>query len=95
MGLRVFEGKHQASRSYENEFFRAFASTLSAIFDSKGYEGILLGHPRSLDDEWFQPDALLLTQNSVLIVDFKNFDDVIVHLPDEAVFETRACLLYP
>lgn len=89
MGLRVFEGKHQASRSYENEFFRAFASTLSAIFDSKGYEGILLGHPRSLDDEWFQPDALLLTQNSVLIVDFKNFDDVIVHLPDEAVFETR------
>ena len=86
MGLRVFEGKHQASRSYENEFFRAFASTLSSIFNSKGYEGILLGHPRSLDDEWFLPDALLLTHNSVLIVDFKNFDDVVVHLPDEASF---------
>lgn len=88
MGLKVFEGKHQASRSFENEFFRAFASTLAAIFESKGYKGILLGHPRSLDDEWFQPDALLLTENSAIIIDFKNFDDVIVHLPDEAAFST-------
>ena len=86
MGLRVFEGKHQASRAYENEFFRAFASTLSAIFDSKGYEGILLGHPRSLDKDWFKPDALLVTHNSVVIVDFKNFDKVVVHLPDESSF---------
>jgi hypothetical protein len=89
MGLRVFEGKHQASRAYENEFFRAFATTVSAIFDSKGYEGILLGHPRSLDKDWFKPDALLITHNSVLIVDFKNFDNVVVHLPDESSFASR------
>jgi hypothetical protein len=88
MGLRVFEGKHQASRSYENEFFRAFASTMSAIFDDKGYEGILLGHPRSLDKDWFKPDALLVTHNSVLIVDFKNFDNVVVHLPDESAYSS-------
>jgi hypothetical protein len=88
MGLKVFEGKNQASRSYENEFFRAFASTLAAIFDQKGYEGVLLGHPRSLDNKYFQPDCLLITRNSILIIDFKKFDNMMVHLPSEEAFKT-------
>jgi hypothetical protein len=39
-----------------------------------------------LDNDWFKPDALLVTHNSVLIVDFKNFDNVVVHLPDESSY---------
>lgn len=75
MSLRVYVGKNQASRRYELEFFRVFASVLSAQFEAEGRDGVLLGHPLSRDNTYFQPDALLITSNSVVIVDFKNFDN--------------------
>lgn len=88
MALKVYAGRNQASRRYELEFFRAFASVLSAQFDAEGREGVLLGHPLSKDNRYFQPDALLITSNSVVIVDFKNFDNARIRLPDEGGFTT-------
>jgi hypothetical protein len=87
MGLRVFQGKHQASRRYENEFFRVFASDLSARFEAKKFVGVLLGHPAAKDSPDFKPDALLITENSLTIVDFKNFKGA-VRLPSEETFWT-------
>ena len=88
MSLRVYAGKNQASRRYELEFFRVFASVLSAQFEAEGRDGVLLGHPLSRDNTRFQPDALLITSNSVVLVDFKNFDNARIRLPDEGGFTT-------
>ena len=86
MGLKVFSGAKQANRSYENKFFRVFSSNLSALFKEKNYNGILLGHPKSRENRWLQPDALLITTDSITIIDFKNFDQSTLILPKEALF---------
>jgi hypothetical protein len=86
MTLRVYVGKNQASRRYELEFFRSFASVLSGQFEAEGRSGVLLGHPRSRDKEYFQPDALLVTANSVMIVDFKKYGDAKIRVPKGNAF---------
>lgn len=88
MALKVFAGVNQANQQYENSFFRSFANTLSSLFEEQQREGILIGHPRSRDDEFLQMDCLLITANSIVIIDFKQRDNAIVHLPTEAEFLT-------
>lgn len=88
MSLGVYVGSHQASRRYENQFFRQFASTLSGQFEDEGWEGALLGHPESKDNKFFQPDALVLTSRGVVIIDFKNFDKTTVRLPPQGSFHS-------
>ncbi len=85
--MRVFQGKHQASKRYENEFFRVFTAHLSVLFEAKDFEGVLLGHPAAKDSPDFKPDALLITHDSLTIIDFKNYKGV-VRLPNEETFWT-------
>lgn len=87
MGLKVFVGS-QASRAYENEYFRELANSIAVAFRHHGLSGYLLGHPECVVDEYFKPDALLITDSSVQILEFKNFHDVVVELPDESNFTT-------
>lgn len=88
MTLKVFTGKNQASNQAENSFFRAFASSLAAVFESENREGLLLGHPVSLDDPSLQMDCLLITTAGLVIIDFKDTKNAVIHLPSEDHFRS-------
>jgi hypothetical protein len=61
---------------------------LAKLFEARGFSGVLMGFPLTDQDEKFKPDALILTKNVILIVDFKNFDNRIVKLPAESMFKS-------
>lgn len=88
MTLKVFTGKNQATNQAENSFFRAFASSLAAVFENENREGLLLGHPVSLDDPSLQMDCLLITPAGLVIVDFKDTKNAVIHLPSEDQFRS-------
>lgn len=88
--LKVYVGQNQANKQYENSFFRSFANTLSAVFQEEQRNGILIGHPSSIDDKDLMMDCLLITQHSLLIIEFKKRDQAIIHLPREAEFRSLA-----
>lgn len=85
MSLKVFKGD-EASRDYENDFFREFASNLVQMFKEEDLDGILIGHPEVPANKYLKPDCVLITQNRLVIIDFKNHGGKI-WLPDEASFE--------
>lgn len=76
-----------ADKSHENSFFRYFASQLKNHFDCTGRDGILVGMPECKVRDNLQIDALLITDSSLTIIDFKDYDDCEVYLPDEADFD--------
>jgi hypothetical protein len=70
--------KNSFSKSYENEFFRLLAIRLGALFEQKNWDGILIGSPVCTVFENLQIDVLLVTKNSIVIIDLKNFRGEIV-----------------
>lgn len=62
-----------AAKSYENSFFREFAKNLSQMFEKYNMDGLLVGNSECTVENRLQIDALLITQNVVCIIDFKNF----------------------
>lgn len=78
--------KNTFSKSYENSFFRDFSRHLSRSFKDRSLNGVLIGSPLCETDERLQIDALLITQNVVCIIDFKNFSGR-VNLPGDKNFE--------
>lgn len=78
--------KNTYSKNYENTFFREFARHLHKSFGDNGRSGLLIGSPFCEVDERLQIDALLITDQVVCIIDFKNFSGKI-NLPNERNFE--------
>jgi hypothetical protein len=78
--------KNTYSKNYENTFFREFARHLHKSFAANGRNGLLIGSPFCEVDERLQIDALLITDQVVCIIDFKNFSGKI-NLPNERNFE--------
>ena len=78
--------KNTFSKNYENTFFREFARHLHKSFVDNGRSGLLIGSPFCEVDERLQIDALLITDQVVCIIDFKNFGGKI-NLPNEINFE--------
>lgn len=78
--------KGTAAKNYENTFFREFAENLKNLFDKYSLNGLLIANSECESDKRLQIDALLLTQNAVCIIDFKNFDGKIT-LPKNAKSE--------
>jgi hypothetical protein len=89
MALTVYWTAESASRTHEVDFFPEFVNEIRAIFDERGYNGILLGWPTTARDPLFLPDVLIITENVVLIVDFKKagVDGEIITLPEESKWE--------
>ena len=58
------------------------------MFDELSLEGLLIGHARNSIDSNFRPDALLLTAECFLIIEFKKCDDEVVRIPSEGEFRT-------
>lgn len=69
--LRIYRGI--AAKNYENTFFREFAENLSQLFEKYKIDGLLIGNPECTVEGRLQIDALLITNNAVCIIDFKNF----------------------
>lgn len=91
--LKIYKGR--AAKATENSFFREFAEQLSALFNQKKIEGILIGFPECKTDKTLAPDALLITKHSVIIIDFKNYSDGgTILLPSEDYFDNGAWLFY-
>lgn len=78
-----------AAKSHENAFFRKFAQSLKNYFDSRDINGILLGFPVCLVRDDLQIDALLITDKTMIIIDFKNYSGTLT-LPREADFKKGA-----
>lgn len=78
--------KGTASKNYENTFFREFAENLKNLFDKYSLDGLLIANSECDTEKRLQIDALLVTQNAVCIIDFKNFDGQIT-LPKNAKSE--------
>jgi len=85
MGLRVYKAD-EASRDYENDFFREFSSNLVKMFDDEGLDGILIGHPNVPRNKYLKPDCVLITSKRLVLIDFKNHDGKI-WLPEGDDFE--------
>lgn len=70
MALRVFKAD-EASRDYENDFFRSFSGSLVEVFKKEKLNGILIGHPRVPSNKYLKPDCVLITPNRLVLIDFK------------------------
>lgn len=84
MGLKVYCGSN-ANRQYENKFFRIFQATLEGLFEQKNLDGILVGYPKVAGGDNLWPDCVLLTSDRIVIIDFKNYDNIDVYLPSNDV----------
>ncbi len=85
MGLKVYKGK-EASRDYENSFFRDFSSNLVELFKKEHLDGILIGHPKVPENTLLMPGCVLITENRLVLIDFKKHSGSL-WLPDESSFE--------
>jgi hypothetical protein len=75
-----------AAKNYENTFFREFAENLEKFFDKYSIDGLLIANSECEAEKRLQIDALLITNNVVCIIDFKNFGSKI-KLPRNAKSE--------
>ena len=82
--LQIYKG--EANRSHENTFFRYFATKLVALFERNSMDGVLFGMPKSLIWDDLQIDALLITKNTITIIDFKDYAGEVI-LPNEDLFK--------
>lgn len=73
--MNVYWTTESASKPHEVEFFPEFVDQVGAIFEHLKLDGVLIGWPRYEGSKYFQPDALVITKNVVLIVDFKKVAD--------------------
>ena len=85
MGLRVYKAD-EASRDYENDFFRKFSGSLVEMFDEEGLDGILIGHPNVPANKYLKPDCVLITPTRLVLIDFKNHEGK-MWLPEGSAFE--------
>ena len=67
-----------ATRSYENSFFREFAHNLSKMFERYSIDGILIASSECEASPNLKIDVLLVTRQTVCIIDFKNFGGEII-----------------
>jgi Nuclease-related domain len=67
-----------AVRSYENTFFREFAKNLEILFDKYSIDGLLIANSVCEMSPNLQIDSLLITENTICLIDFKNFGGDII-----------------
>ena len=63
-----------AARSYENTCFREFSKNLSALFEKYSLDGLLIANSECEAEPRLQIDALLITANTICLIDFRNFE---------------------
>jgi hypothetical protein len=81
-----------ASRSYENIFFREFARNLKDFFDKHSLDGLLIANSACQVSPNLQIDSLLVTENTICLIDFKNFGGEITIPQGEENFQSEKWL---
>lgn len=76
--------KWKARKTYENSFFREFAENIKALFDKYNKDGLLIANSECIFESKLQIDVLLITNDVVCLIDFKNFWGKII-LPENGV----------
>lgn len=84
--------KGKSSKSYENYFFRMLAAGLNIEFDKRGWNGLLMGMPQSLVLADLQIDCLLVTDDQIILIDFKNYGGDL-KLPEAESFDYGCWLI--
>lgn len=84
--------KGKSTKSYENDFFRLMAAGLTNEFDKRGWNGLLMGMPQSLALEDLQIDCLLVTDERIILIDFKDYGGDLV-LPEAESFDYGCWLI--
>lgn len=79
MALEVTHIKTE--NTHENIQFRRVATKLIEFFDQQNWDGILIGNPVSENFQRFRADAILLYNNGLIIIDFKDYSGKI-ELPE-------------
>ena len=83
--------KHnRAEHTHENEQFRRVASYLKLLFNQQNWNGLLLGNPFNDTYSRFRPDAILVYNHGIMIIDFKAYAGTIKLPPNKLEFETMA-----
>lgn len=73
-----------AIRSYENVFFRDFAKNLEKLFERYSMDGLLIANSMCEASANLQIDCLLITENTICLIDLKNFGgDIIIPKADQ------------
>ena len=67
-----------AERSYENTFFREFAENLGKMFEKYNIDGLLIANSKCEVESRLQIDALLIANNCICLIDFKNYAGEII-----------------
>lgn len=71
MGLEV--RKNRFAKVHENEFFRVLAKKLCSLFDELKLDGVLIGSPVCIENEFLMIDVLLVTESTLTIIDLKDY----------------------
>lgn len=83
--------KHnRAEHTHENEQFRRVASSLKLLFKQQNWDGLLLGNPFNETYSRFRPDAILVYNHGLMIIDFKAYAGTIELPPNKQAFESMA-----
>lgn len=85
MSLEVLNNR--ADHTHDNEQFRRIVDIIEHTFEKNGYSGILIGNPFNEHFYRFRADAILLYDNGLIIVDFKDYEGVIQTPENEDDFE--------
>ncbi|MCX7954433.1 MAG: NERD domain-containing protein [Bacteroidales bacterium] len=81
--------KHnRANHTHENEQFRRVASLLKTLFEQRNWNGLLIGNPYNENYPRFRADAILLYNNGLIIIDFKDYSGTIKLPKNKNEFET-------
>jgi len=67
-----------AARSYENTFFREFASNLEKLFEKYSIDGLLIANSECEASPNLKIDSLLITENAICLIDFKNYGGEVI-----------------
>jgi hypothetical protein len=80
--------RHNRAYTHENEQFRRVVDIIETVFDKLDYNGLLIGNPFNETYSRFRADAILLYNNGIVLVDFKDYQGIIKLPPNESEFHT-------
>lgn len=75
MSLEVYNNRTE--NKHENQQFRRVVDILKRTFDALNYKGVLIGNPDNKDFFSFKADAILLYDNGLVLIDFKDYSGII------------------
>lgn len=79
---------HNRAYTHENEQFRRTVDIVENVFNKLGYNGLLIGNPFNETYSRFRADAILLYNNGIVLIDFKDYQGIIKLPPNESEFHT-------